>query len=137
MEEGFPLGVTQRGYLQTTWVQGRPEPSFWMTLNLKGRTRRAVVAQRCSQCGYLESYAQTALPARAVVLWPFLAAALLFLLAGLLFAVWGASRVPRASRGRAASELQICRDRYAAARTADDSAAVDRSLVAAGPRQRL
>ena len=60
MEEGFLLDVTHsryRHYRQSTWVQGRPEPSFWTGLKLKGRTQRHVITLRCSLCGYLESYA--------------------------------------------------------------------------------
>lgn len=59
VEEGFIRDVAQRGYLQATWVQGSPEPSFWTGLTLKGKTRRPVVTLRCSGCGYLESSPRT------------------------------------------------------------------------------
>jgi hypothetical protein len=84
MEEGFILDVAQRGYGQATWVQGPPEPSFWAGLKLTGKTRRPVVALRCSRCGYLESYAQDAFPARQLIRGPFLIAG--FLLIGLVLA---------------------------------------------------
>jgi hypothetical protein len=86
MEEGFILDVAQRGYGRATWVQGLPEPSFWAGLKLKGKIPRPVVALRCSRCGYLESYAQDALPARQLVRGPFLIAGFL-LLGGLLLVV--------------------------------------------------
>ncbi len=57
MEEGFILDVVQRAYRQASWVAGRPEPSFWAGLKLKGKIRRQVVTLRCQLCGYLESYA--------------------------------------------------------------------------------
>ncbi len=84
MEEGFILDVAQRGYGQATWVQGRPEPSFWAGLKLNGKTRRSVVALRCSRCGYLESYAQNPLPDRQLVRGPFLVAGFLLLIGALL-----------------------------------------------------
>ena len=86
MEEGFILDVAQRGYSQATWVQGPPEPSFWVGLKLNGKTRRPVVALRCSRCGYLESYAQNTLPARQSVRGPLAIAGFLLLIGGLLAA---------------------------------------------------
>lgn len=133
-EEGFILDVTQRGYLQTTWVRGTPEPSFWTSLKLKGKIRRPVVTLRCSRCGYLESYAQDALPARELVRWPFLITGFLLLITGLLIVAWAAFLLPRASRERDAAQLQICRDKYATARTARDSAVVDLYVVPTGAR---
>jgi hypothetical protein len=95
VEEGFILDVAQRGYLQATWVQGSPEPSFWTSLTLKGKTRRPVVTLRCSRCGYLESYAQDALPARTLAWRPFLIAGFLVLGVGLLVVAFLVQRAPR------------------------------------------
>jgi predicted nucleic-acid-binding Zn-ribbon protein len=86
MEEGFILDVARQGYGQATWVQGPPEPSFWAGLKLNAKTRRPVVALRCSRCGYLESYAQNTLPARQLVRGPFLIAGVLLLIGVLLAA---------------------------------------------------
>ncbi len=57
MEEGFLLDVTRGANRQATWVQGRPELSFWTGLKIKGKPQRRVTTLRCTRCGYLESYA--------------------------------------------------------------------------------
>jgi len=95
VEEGFILDVAQRGYLQATWLQGSPEPSFWTSLTLKGKTRRPIVTLRCSRCGYLESYAQDALPARTLAWRPLLIAGFIFLIASLLAVALLVQRAPR------------------------------------------
>ncbi|MEP6619026.1 MAG: hypothetical protein ABJE47_06925 [bacterium] len=43
------------------WVSGMPEKSFLTGLKLKGRDVLIVQTYRCSQCGYLESYAPGAM----------------------------------------------------------------------------
>ena len=61
MDEGFILGkgVSDRGYgLTTSWVEGRPQRSFWTGLKLKGRRVLATSTYRCTGCGYLETYAR-------------------------------------------------------------------------------
>ena len=42
MEEGFIVDVSQAAHLQSQWVQGKPEKSFWAGLKMKGRSRRLV-----------------------------------------------------------------------------------------------
>ena len=41
------------------WLEGEPERSFWTGLKTKGKERFPVRTYRCTQCGYLESYART------------------------------------------------------------------------------
>lgn len=57
MEEGFLLDVSHTAYLQSHWVSGKPEKSFWTGLKVKGKGRRAITNYRCVRCGYLEAYA--------------------------------------------------------------------------------
>jgi len=57
LQEGFLLEVTRNGRRSTEWVEGRPVPSFWTGLQLKGRTRLDVTSFRCPRCGFLELYA--------------------------------------------------------------------------------
>ena len=57
MEEGFILEQSVGSYVPSIWVQGPPEPSFWTSTQVKGKTMRLVVTYRCEGCGFLESYA--------------------------------------------------------------------------------
>lgn len=58
MEVGY---IIDRGHGQTrapaTWVEGKPEPSFWMGTKIAGKAQLQVHTFRCPKCGYLESYA--------------------------------------------------------------------------------
>lgn len=57
MEEGF---IADRSYGTTTpsdWVEGEPVKSFWSGTKINDKTRYRVRSMRCSQCGFLESYA--------------------------------------------------------------------------------
>ncbi|MFL5385237.1 MAG: PF20097 family protein [Longimicrobiaceae bacterium] len=56
MTSGFLLDMKDSATV-TDWVEGAPEKSFWTGLNLKGRRRFPVVADRCERCGFLELYA--------------------------------------------------------------------------------
>ena len=60
MEDGFLLDRAQGARTQSTWVEGAPAPSFWNGLKLKGLRQLPVTTQRCTSCGYLESYAREA-----------------------------------------------------------------------------
>ena len=44
--------------VQSEWVSGTPELSFWTGVKIAGRKRSKVVAYRCGSCGYLELYAR-------------------------------------------------------------------------------
>ncbi len=57
-QEGFILDQGDHGSrAQSAWVEGPPEKSFWTGLKLRGKIRIPVVTHRCTQCGFLESYA--------------------------------------------------------------------------------
>ena len=60
MEEGFILDNSHGARLQSEWIEGAPERSWWAGLKLKGRDKVPVATFRCSRCGYLESYAPPA-----------------------------------------------------------------------------
>ncbi len=58
MEQGFLLDRAHGGNDQVaTWVEGAPEPGFWLGVKLKGRAQRRCVTARCTRCGYTETYA--------------------------------------------------------------------------------
>jgi hypothetical protein len=57
MEPGFVLDQTYGANIQSAWVEGEPERSFWTGVKLRGRERIPVSTYRCPRCGYLESYA--------------------------------------------------------------------------------
>lgn len=56
--EGF---VLDRGHLnekqEQIWVEGAPESSFWKGINISDRAIFNVRALRCTDCGFLEFYA--------------------------------------------------------------------------------
>ena len=59
MQEGFILDRLESAARQISmWVEGAPEKSFWMGLNLKGRKTIEIQTYRCHKCGFLESYAE-------------------------------------------------------------------------------
>jgi hypothetical protein len=60
MEEGFILDNSHAARLQSEWVQGLPEESWFGGVKLKGRLHLPVTTFRCPNCGYLESYAPPA-----------------------------------------------------------------------------
>lgn len=57
MTTGFVLGQSSQARVQAEWVEGAVEKSFWTGINLKGRRRFPVTADRCEKCGFLELYA--------------------------------------------------------------------------------
>ena len=61
MEPGFLLDKSHFDRpLPTEWLEGQPEVSIWTGLKTKGRDRFPVRTNRCTTCGYLESFAGTA-----------------------------------------------------------------------------
>ena len=58
MEEGF---IIDRGDynvgMVNTWVEGEPVKSFWSGIKVKNKQQFLVKTFRCSNCGFLESYA--------------------------------------------------------------------------------
>ena len=60
MEDGFVLDNTYGARLQSGWVEGEPERSFWTGVKVKGKELLPIITWRCPRCGYLESYARQA-----------------------------------------------------------------------------
>ena len=61
MEPGFVLDRSHYGQPgEQQWVGGVPVKSFWTGLKTRGRMAYSVMTYRCERCGYLESYARTA-----------------------------------------------------------------------------
>jgi hypothetical protein len=58
MEIGFIVDKLQNGArLESHWVEGPPEYSWFGGVKTGNRRMFKVVTYRCARCGYLESYA--------------------------------------------------------------------------------
>lgn len=57
MTGGLVIDYTHGGKVQSRWVEGAPEESFWTGLKTSGRAQYKAETYRCERCGYLESYA--------------------------------------------------------------------------------
>ncbi|MBI3927192.1 MAG: hypothetical protein HY319_16770 [Armatimonadetes bacterium] len=62
MEEGFLGDNSRSGVLQSRWYPGTAEPEKFLGMELSNltvdpRQALAVTTFRCTQCGFLESYA--------------------------------------------------------------------------------
>jgi hypothetical protein len=57
MVQGFIVDWTQGGHLVSNWVEGAPEKS-WRGTSAPADKCTPVGTFRCSQCGFLESYAR-------------------------------------------------------------------------------
>jgi hypothetical protein len=59
MGEGF---IFDRGHYsfpaEQQWVEGQPQRSFWMGLDIDDKRQFKVMTYRCERCGRLESYAR-------------------------------------------------------------------------------
>jgi len=58
MEDGFVADRIDSGQVQQKWVEGQPQQSFWTGLKISDKRRFKVVSYRCTQCGFIESYAR-------------------------------------------------------------------------------
>lgn len=58
MEEGFIKDESYGMSYASLWVEGAPETSFWTGTKTKGKEQLVVRTFRCTNCGYLESYAK-------------------------------------------------------------------------------
>ncbi len=56
MTEGYAVDHTHGGKVQSTWVEGEPEESFWTGLKTSNRAAFRIQAFRCPACHYLEFY---------------------------------------------------------------------------------
>lgn len=55
MDEGFVVDHSYGGSLVSKWSDGPPEESVWTGLKVKDP--KPITTYRCTECGYLESYA--------------------------------------------------------------------------------
>ncbi|HWS86956.1 MAG TPA: hypothetical protein VN282_08320 [Pyrinomonadaceae bacterium] len=59
MEEGFVLDRGSYDFpAEQKWVEGVPQRSFWMGLDIDDKRVYKVMSYRCERCGRLESYAR-------------------------------------------------------------------------------
>ncbi len=57
MEAGWLLDYTNAGPRRTEWVAGTPKPSVWTGISLRNTRRYTMESFRCTQCGFVASYA--------------------------------------------------------------------------------
>ena len=61
MEPGFLLDKAHGNVpTEAEWMEGEPVVGYWTGLKTKGRERLPVRTDRCTGCGYLESFAKPA-----------------------------------------------------------------------------
>ena len=58
MQEGYILDAAYGTLLQSKWIKGKPEKSFWTGVNTSGKTKYYISAYRCETCGFLKLYAE-------------------------------------------------------------------------------
>jgi hypothetical protein len=59
MEEGFMPDFAHYQLVRpVTWVEGKPDHSFWTGTSIGDKRQLNVTAYRCTACGYLEFYAR-------------------------------------------------------------------------------
>ncbi|MEJ2239276.1 MAG: PF20097 family protein [Gemmatimonadales bacterium] len=57
MEQGFIADRGQGDRIKPdTWVEGKPDVSFWSGAKIKGKERFEITALRCPRCGRIELY---------------------------------------------------------------------------------
>ena len=57
VEQGFVLDESYAQRKPSKWIEGEPE--YWMwNLKVRGKRQIEIASYRCTQCGYLESYAR-------------------------------------------------------------------------------
>ena len=60
MEEGFIADYSQGAVVTSKWIEGQPERSLWRVTKIKGKRQVQIASFRCTECGFLESYAKPA-----------------------------------------------------------------------------
>ena len=58
MEPGFIADASQAAFVQERWSSGAPQASFWGGVKVNRSELLPVTTYRCTNCGYLESYAK-------------------------------------------------------------------------------
>ena len=64
MVQGFIIDWTHSGRVVSSWAEGAPVKSFWMGTKVADDATIPVGTFRCSNCGFLESYARDEFRAR-------------------------------------------------------------------------
>lgn len=64
MVQGFVLDGIHGGYQVSSWVRGSPQRSFWQGLKIDRSSLIPIGTFRCSECGFLESYAERSFAAQ-------------------------------------------------------------------------
>lgn len=57
MQVGFIADRTDVEVTVSQWMAGKPERSFLTGTKVRGKETRDIRTYRCTQCGFLESYA--------------------------------------------------------------------------------
>ncbi|HXH70492.1 MAG TPA: PF20097 family protein [Pyrinomonadaceae bacterium] len=57
MNDGFIADVGYGTIQPSRWVKGEPVKSFWTGTKVSDKEKYAVKTYRCTNCGYIESYA--------------------------------------------------------------------------------
>ena len=58
MAQGFLYESEGPKRMVSTWVEGAPEKSFWQNTKVPKEKIVPIGTYRCSECGFLESYAR-------------------------------------------------------------------------------
>ena len=58
MEAGFIADLTYGAILASSWIEGEPEVNWRGTAKIKGKRKIDIATERCTKCGFLESYAR-------------------------------------------------------------------------------
>jgi hypothetical protein len=58
MQEGLVVDFNYAGVLPSMWVQAQAQLSAGAGGNMDGKRKVKTVTYRCSDCGYLDSYAR-------------------------------------------------------------------------------
>ena len=58
MQEGLVVDFNYAGVLPSMWIQDQAQASAASSSNMNGKRKIKTVTYRCSDCGYLDSYAR-------------------------------------------------------------------------------
>ena len=67
MKQGFVVDHSQGALIVSNWVAGAPTKSFWTRTKVPPMSMVPIGTFRCSDCGFLESYARKEFASRAKV----------------------------------------------------------------------
>jgi hypothetical protein len=58
METGFIPDFSYGAVLSSSWYEGEPEKNWLGNIKTKNIPKIAITTERCTKCGFLESYAR-------------------------------------------------------------------------------